>query len=189
MEDWLLMIFTVLNGLKEIYNMQKRLLYFGCIGGPGHYLWANEINKIHSDAYVFKTTMPELNPGILKYIDGNLTPGGKFMWVNGKYQVNDIHPLTIVSWWDQSEDNRPGSNSNLIGYNYGPGNVHAMLTDAYELFPSVMNRQKLPVSAHGGLTLMQCDYCKTVLPVVSVIDVWTIEDGKNKCLNCQGKFK
>lgn len=118
--------------------MKKTLLYFGCIRDKGHYLWESDGRPL----LVFGNTMkqmPGINPAILTGIDGMFPPannGGE-----GVYSVNIINEkLIIIAWWDYSIDNRPGSNSALIGYGYK--NEQIIISDAMIAYPSVMTRQR-----------------------------------------------
>jgi hypothetical protein len=118
--------------------MLKKLYYFGCLKVAGHFLYENssghEVSARRIDIPGF-----EINQR-LDVPDGIFPPGSK---VQGKYLESLVPPLRIVAWWDYTGDERGGSNSNLIGFNYR--NAEEMLDDAIKLFPTVMKRQPRPV--------------------------------------------
>jgi len=116
----------------------KKLYYFGCIGNKGHYLWESN----NSSCYKL-TDIPGLNLDLIKVLDGAFTPGNTRE--QGVYLISKVPPITIVSWWDYTIDQRTGSNSNLIAYGYS--NVNEILNDAKVKFPSVMNRQLKLISS------------------------------------------
>lgn len=113
--------------------MDKKLLYFGCIGQVGHYLfWGN------SSVYERRPDLiPGLNHRVLGSMDATFCPVDL---TEGKYQVSVVPPVIIVSWWDNSVDKRPGSNSNLIGYGYV--NAEEIIQAAWQIYPQVMGRQR-----------------------------------------------
>lgn len=117
----------------------KKLLYFGCLGGKGHFLYDEFGMTIREETACLKY-MPDVNVKILQYLDGTFTPTNLSQ---GKYNDCVVPPLRIVAWWDYSLDSRGGSNSNLIGYGYE--SAEEMIDDAYKIFPSVMNRQPRPI--------------------------------------------
>ncbi len=112
----------------------KKLLYFGCIKDAGHYLWETQNSRIYS----FNIKIPGLNKRVLEHLDSVFTPPD---WKPG-YLISIVPPVMIVSWWDNSVDKRPGSNSAFIGYGYK--SAEQILDDAVKLFPSVMSRQERP---------------------------------------------
>ncbi len=110
--------------------MDKKLLYFGCIGGKEHYLWPQ-----------FETIkIPGINSHLLQSLDGTFTPGNTN--TQGLYQVSIVPPVMIVSWHDYSVDSRPGSHSTFIGYGYL--SAQEIIEAAKKLFPDVMSRQPEP---------------------------------------------
>jgi hypothetical protein len=120
--------------------MNKRLLYFGCMGTPGHSLYEDQHTTVHPKY----ANIPGLNQRVLECIDSTFTP--KDM-KQGVYNVAVIHPVVILAWWDYTGDSRPGSNSALIGYGYATADE--MLDDACKKFPVVMQRQERPVMLEG----------------------------------------
>lgn len=115
---------------------QKTLMYFGCIRTLGHYLWQHEGS--YRDSRLIRIN--GVNTKILNFIDGTFTPGSTSQ--QGLYNESIVPPFRIVSWHDYTVDKRPGSNSNLIGIGYE--SAEQMIDDAYQKFPSVMNRQERP---------------------------------------------
>ncbi len=118
----------------------KRLLYFGCMRGKGHFLFDNSILYSHSIESVARS-LPGVNPSVLKYMDDTYVPYYK---PEGLYNLCIVPPLIIIAWNDYSMDSRPGSNSNLIAYGYEMKGNYAeeIIDDAYKIYPLVMNRQK-----------------------------------------------
>jgi hypothetical protein len=116
--------------------MKKQLLYFGCIGEAGHYLWYSDRSK----AYGSNARIDGVNEKLLQNLDSVFPPPE--IVGTGIYNDCIVPPVRIVSWWDRSVDKRPGSNSNLIGVGYA--SAEEMIDDAYKIFPSVMNRQERP---------------------------------------------
>jgi hypothetical protein len=114
----------------------KKLFYFGCGSGPGHYFFGGKGSYSRSIA----EELPGINCKVLDNIDGAYPPGGPEK--EGIYLESIVPPVRIVSWWDRSVDSRPGSNSNLIGYGYG--SAEEMLDDAVRLYPWVMKRHPRP---------------------------------------------
>lgn len=115
----------------------KKLFYFGCIGGAGHYLWESNSSKLY-DPRVIRTD--GVNWSLLGHIGGVYTRPGL---PEGVYNECIIPPLRVLAWHDYSVDKRGNSNSALIGYGYS--SADEMLDDAAKKFPSVMNRQKRPI--------------------------------------------
>lgn len=114
--------------------MEKKLIYFGCIGTIGHHLYGKDVTGSH------RVNIPNLNPEVIKFIDGTFTPANR---TEGIYNESIVPPVRIVAWWDYSVDNRQGSNSVLIGYGYD--SAEEMIDAAYQIFPGVMKRQPRPV--------------------------------------------
>jgi len=113
----------------------KELLYFGCIGEKGHYLWASENSRpyvYHQLSRAFK--LPE---HFFRCIDGMFIP------IETKqptfYRYSTIGQVKIIAWQDYTVDSRPGSNSTLIGIGFD--DAEEMLIHAETKFPSVMKRQ------------------------------------------------
>lgn len=117
--------------------MPKKLIYFGCIGSKGHFFFGAKGRQ--GDAAF--SEFPGLSRTVFRFIDGAFTPG--FTRDQGLYQINIVPPVMIVAWWDYTVDDRPGSNSNLIGMGYE--SAEEMIDAAYELYPSVMSRQPRPI--------------------------------------------
>ncbi len=78
-----------------------RCLYFGCMNGPGHYLFSRDGIKTYGDWHRW----------IIKR-DGLLAP--VFCQVSGKALLHHYDGFTIIAFWDRSVDNRSGSNSMFI---------------------------------------------------------------------------
>lgn len=113
--------------------MDKKLVYFGTDGRPGHFFFGG------SSPYApgLLNDFPGINKILLLNIDGAFTPGNTAR--QGIYQVSIVPPVIIVAWHDYTIDSRPGSNSNLIGMGYE--NAQEMIDDAIKKFPHIMSRQ------------------------------------------------
>lgn len=124
----------------------KRVLYFGCIGGLGHYLHdslarhrrSTAIDEISAPG--FPWTISHLDTGLLKNGKHRDVYDGKVFWTCGGT------PLWIAFyWWDNSVDNRDGSNSGF--YVQGFDHLHAQdaLDYAGSIYPEVIKRQRYPL--------------------------------------------
>jgi hypothetical protein len=78
-----------------------RVLYFGCIGGPGHYMHTEGGRRD------WDVTTPWG-----KAPDGTLCPQGK--QVEGRAELHHKGGWTALSFWDRSVDGRSGCNSNFF---------------------------------------------------------------------------
>lgn len=123
--------------------MKKVLLYFGCMRDKGHYLFESERSgSLMQDRLPSNIIIPNFNKRVLFGIDSTYCPmDGVNYAPEGYYNECVIPPLRILAWWDYSVDQRPGSNSNLIGYGYE--SAEEILLAADIIFPSVMKRQKI----------------------------------------------
>jgi len=115
------------------------VIYFGCIGEPGHYLFRPDLQ--HSSSQV--KHLLEV-AGIYPRCDGGFCPMGekKRMWevnqVEGHARVTHFNGYTILSFWDRSVDKRNNSNSTFI--EEGTHNFNRMVEMAKLDFPSVWER-------------------------------------------------
>jgi hypothetical protein len=115
------------------------LLYFGCIGQTGHYLFIEGEASLNSNyAASLAKSIKGLNPMVFlpSLLDGFFVPTG------AGYRESIIPPVRIVSWIDNSVDHRGGSHSTFVGYGYRT--AEELLDDAVVKFPSVMKRQQRP---------------------------------------------
>lgn len=115
----------------------KKTYYFGCIGQKGHYMFPT----------VSRGCFPSGNYRVIEYIDGLYVPGDKFE--QGAAQFSMVGPFTIIAWHDYTVDQRPGSNSNIIGYGFtgtGAKVIVDMFKDFHMRFPQVVNRQTAPIN-------------------------------------------
>ena len=107
------------------------VLYFGCIGQAGHYLW------VSVDGVPVKPSRGDYRRDLLSRFDGLLCPTDR---TEGVMLKHFIHGHTAVSFWDRSGDSRPGSSSTFFlagihGYQY-------MIAAARQAFPAVFARFK-----------------------------------------------
>ena len=107
----------------------KELLYFGCIGEPGHYFYGP------GEGSLMRSERPALN------VDGVYTP--KETLKQGSACEVIVDRYRLIAWHDYTGDSRGNSNSVLLGIGYA--SREEMLKDAAEKFPSVMKRQKVPL--------------------------------------------
>lgn len=112
---------------------EPTVLYFGCIGVVGHYLHHGERGHI-GDQPAHLTLGGKLWPAI----DGKFCPPPSNE--NGRYLVTKVEDWTIISWWDNSVDSRPGSYSTFLFRNID-GAPEELLAAARVKFPSVFARQ------------------------------------------------
>lgn len=117
---------------------EQRVFYFGCIGGPGHYLWLTE-NQIASTV-----NRLGLSRSLFHALDGAFCPDGIQSQPQQRWLCSIVPPWTIVAWWDRSGDRRPNSLSALIGRDFG-NEPHRLLEAAKLAFPSVFTRQPQPL--------------------------------------------
>jgi hypothetical protein len=125
----------------------KRALYFGCLGGTGHYLHDADERKIWDMARVpgFPWTLGHLDTGLLTNGRRPDVYDGKVFWTCGGT------PLWLAFfWWDRSVDHRGASNSGF----YVQGFDHEHAQDAFEYacaaFPQVVARQRHPLALQGN---------------------------------------
>lgn len=121
----------------------RHLLYFGCIGVAGHYLWLTEGHTAGGHGSIFRSRsgIEGISESFINCMDGVYVPG--HTREQGQYQVSVVPPFCIVAWHDFTVDKRPGSNSALLGIGYG--GVEDIFADAIVKFPSVMKRQIVPL--------------------------------------------
>jgi hypothetical protein len=91
------------------------ILYFGCIGGPGHYLHGPATRRAEKQLRA---------AGIYPAIDGGYCPGvdpnRKHAWqlperqVEGEAALHHVGGWTILAFWDRSVDSRMGCNSAFL---------------------------------------------------------------------------
>ena len=115
----------------------KKLIYFGCIGAKGRYLWATERDHIANRSALQSITGIK---GVTDNFLGTFTP---LISGQGAYKESIVPPFRIVAWNDYTVDTRRGSSSALLGIGYA--STDEMLDDAINHFPSVMRRQTSPL--------------------------------------------
>jgi len=119
----------------------KKLLYFGCIGEKGHYLWVNEHDRCHNCSTLKALTgIEDVTDQFIHTIDGTFVP---VVTDQGAYRVSIVPPFTIVAWHDYTVDQRSGSNSALLGVGFN--SPDEIIDEANQQFPSVMKRQPVPL--------------------------------------------
>lgn len=98
------------------------------------YLWADDYNYCVERQAAKVLHLPEI---LLRNIDGRFTPTETTQPTF--YRYSTIGRAQIVAWHDYTVDQRPGSNSMLIGIGFE--SAEEMLIYADVKFPSVMKRQ------------------------------------------------
>lgn len=94
-----------------------RVLFFGCHGSKGHYLWTEDRRR-HLTArpgeeygYVGSQGEGTWIPMGWKKLDGAFPPRpGK----QGEASLHHVGDWTVIAWWDYSVDDRGGSNANFL---------------------------------------------------------------------------
>lgn len=83
-----------------------RVFYYGAVGGPGHYLHDDKLRVIHHPRGLDFPVDPFILDGRLLPQTGEQPEGMSELWTNEKW--------SILTFWDRSEDSRPGSNSSFV---------------------------------------------------------------------------
>lgn len=121
------------------------MLYFGCIGGPGHYLFASPGRWASREVVTPWGQTP----------DGTLTPhenvcsrkrGSHYCLckeIEGSALLHHKDGWTALSFWDRSVDKRGGCNSTFMSE--GVLTLEEMMRKATAEFPNVMNRLRFPI--------------------------------------------
>jgi hypothetical protein len=107
------------------------MLYFGCKGDIGHYLWTWD----HSPSRKYEKNLQEA--GLWNDIDKGFCPKGPQR--QGAYKLTHMNGWTILAFWDRSVDPRPGSHSTFL--KHGEWAAEEMLYWAGQLHPDVIARQ------------------------------------------------
>ncbi len=125
----------------------KSLFFYGCMQkhAQGHYLWETETSNIDSlnNESTIRLLMPGINTNVIERIDMLFTPP-QILVPEGVYNECIVPPMLIIAWWDFSVDKMGDSNSAFIGYRYN--SAEEILFDAAKLFPSVLARQRKPLT-------------------------------------------
>jgi hypothetical protein len=113
------------------------MLYFGCIdfGCIGHKVGHHLVTWDGSPPHKYEKNLKEA--GLFDRINGGFCPN---RGVEGNAKLTQENGWTILAWWDNSVDSRPGSHSTFL--KYGIWSADEMRHWAAELFPDVMRRQK-----------------------------------------------
>lgn len=106
--------------------------YFGCQRESGHYWWPSEYahgRVTDRDARLI------VGPNIHPKIDSGFCPKRD---VQGHAKLTEVEGWTILSFWDNSVDRRPGSSSSFVAR--GIWTFDAMKAIAEAQFPRVWRR-------------------------------------------------
>lgn len=121
--------------------MAGRFFYFGCYRDSGHYLWQpgpEEPGEIRPRTVTdFPWTVEDLDDGFCPKTHNHRPDNGVALLTHAK-------GWTILSFWDNSVDRRPGSHSTFLAdeiYDF-----HPMVWQCKQAFPQVWSRYKFTVS-------------------------------------------
>lgn len=126
--------------------MSARAFYTGCLRKSGHYFW---INRHTSELYGTKIFhhIPDFISSWEKLWDGGLLKNGKHPDVyDGKvFAVPAKGPWIAFVWWDNSVDERSGSNSGFYVSGFEWSDRGTALAFAMQRWPEVVERQRHPL--------------------------------------------
>lgn len=104
-----------------------KIYYFGCIGGPGHYMFkpngSTDWKFVDSNPWKFQ-------------VDSRLCPAGPE--AEGRALIHHKDGWTALSFWDRSVDKRGKCNSNFLAE--GTFTFDEMWYFAQQYFPHVTRR-------------------------------------------------
>jgi hypothetical protein len=112
------------------------VFYFGCIQGPGHFLWSSESQRTRAGSRGFPDDFPvepcSLDGGLLgpMHYHGPEVEGQAAVWRGRGW--------TIISFWDRSVDKRGACNSSFVVR--GTLSFDEAVTRAKAAFPNVWAR-------------------------------------------------
>lgn len=113
-----------------------RWIYFGCAAGEaGHYTF------VERDRYASRANRN------FNWADGTLSPHPGEPLYLAAFSRLEGHGLSALSWWDRSQDKRPGSNSNV----FAPSltiSAQEMLDQLPLRFPWVISRLPQPLALY-----------------------------------------
>lgn len=110
-----------------------RVYYYGCADQSGHYM--------HKPGMITDWKFLDTNPWGFA-VDGGLLKGRKETYV-----LSHKDGWTALSFWDNSVDTRPGSNSNFLAE--GDFTENQMREIAWKYFPKISARIKLEKESDG----------------------------------------
>jgi hypothetical protein len=114
----------------EVEDVAMQPLFFGCVGGDGHYVYTSEGH------YVPRST--NLPAGkFLQQHDGQLVPKTA---TQGAAQIHHFPDFTVIAAHDFSIDSRPGSNAMFLIP--GQHNDAEALAMGQKIFPQLWARVK-----------------------------------------------
>lgn len=116
--------------------MRPRVLFFGCCGGPGHFLYAPSGHRVDERTVPWRSLY--LAPGARA---GEYTPVDE--QVEGLAILHHLDGWTAVGWWDRSADRRHGSVA--VFFVQGMLGASGALAEARAAFPHVFARMAYPI--------------------------------------------
>lgn len=105
--------------------------YFGCQRESGHFWWRPDRLPYGASSHVAQKVGPLIHPKI----DSGFCPK---RGIQGHAKLTQIDGWTILSFWDNSVDSRPGSSSSFVAR--GAYDLTTMQAIAREQFPRVWKR-------------------------------------------------
>ncbi len=131
--------------------MSNEVLFFGCAGVPGHYLYGRGMRSLEYESSPWGMN---LDSGLLaskeqrrSYEYANSTkPTGEYVVAkkDGWTAVAKKDGWTAVAFWDRSGDSRPASNSAFLIAKDISG--EELLSLAAEQFPRIFARKDFPIA-------------------------------------------
>lgn len=130
-----------------------RSYYTGTLGGHGHYFWQNA-HASHLYAREIMHTVPDFIECWAKMWDGGLLKNGRRPdRYDGKvFAVPAKGPWIAFVWWDNSIDERPGSNSGFYVFGFDWEDRDKALAFAMGQWPEVVARQRQPLQLENAPT-------------------------------------
>lgn len=115
-------------------NAPYEVLYFGCIGDKGHYLWHPRTGKV--------SVLERLKQPWGNHIDGGIFGDSPLKFAPGIVHVDKNFGWTGVAWADYSVDSRLGSHSTFLA-NADVDPVD-LIKYAKQQWPDVFSRPNFP---------------------------------------------
>lgn len=118
-------------------------LYFGCLGGPGHFLHGTGGRTLYDgDVPGLPWDGPLMDTGLLKNRRVPDVPDGRVHWTGGGRQEFWF----AFFWWDRSVDKRGACNSGFYVRGFSHDQPAEAFRFACEQWPEVVARQLHPLT-------------------------------------------
>lgn len=124
------------------------VLFFGCQSATskGHYFFRPHFRKYDFDPKHFRDEQG-------RHLDGGFLEAQGVRDVQGSAAYRQLNGYSIVSWWDRSGDSRGASNSAFIVQ--GDHTPQEVMRLGAESFPTILPRQKAPITLPDGSVLLE----------------------------------